>query len=104
MSRRHIISGSSKPKEIISHGEIVWGLFEVESDYKPANKPRQRPQYIIIECAIRWRVRDHKIIEHQAFFDTASLLVQQGELPILRVRDATLGVEGVLGRDRVRPC
>jgi ketosteroid isomerase-like protein len=70
-----------KPKEIISHGEIVWGLFEVEADYKPANKPKQRPRYVIFECAIRWRVRDNKIIEHQAFFDTASLLDQQGELP-----------------------
>jgi ketosteroid isomerase-like protein len=70
-----------KPKEIISHGEIVWGLFEVEADYKPSNKPRQRPKYVIFECAIRWRVRDNKIIEHQAFFDTAALLDQQGEFP-----------------------
>jgi len=70
-----------KPKEIISHGEIVWGLFEVEADYRPPNKPRQRPKYVIFECAIRWRVRDNKIIEHQAFFDTAALLDQQGELP-----------------------
>jgi len=70
-----------KPKEIISHGEIVWGLFDVEADYKPADKPRQRPKYVFFECALRWRVRDNKIIEHQAFFDTASLLAQQGELP-----------------------
>jgi hypothetical protein len=29
--------------------------------------------------AIRWRLKDGKIIEHQGFFDTASLLIQQGQ-------------------------
>jgi hypothetical protein len=70
-----------KPKEITSLGEIVWGLFEVEADYMPINKPRQQPKYIIFECAIRWHARNNKIIEHKAFFDTDTLLIQRGELP-----------------------
>ena len=32
------------------------------------------------EFAVRWRLKDGKIIEHQAFWDTASLLIQQGAL------------------------
>jgi hypothetical protein len=60
---------------------MVRGQFEVEADYKPINKTRQRPKYIIFECAIRWRVRNNNVIEHKAFFDPDSLLVQQGKLP-----------------------
>jgi ketosteroid isomerase-like protein len=32
---------------------------------------------IKLDMAIRWRIKDGKIIEHQAFFDTAHLVVQQ---------------------------
>jgi EAL domain-containing protein (putative c-di-GMP-specific phosphodiesterase class I) len=45
-------------------------------DPKGANEPKRN---IALEMAIRWRLKDSKIIEHQAFFDTASLLVQQGK-------------------------
>jgi hypothetical protein len=30
---------------------------------------------------MRWKLRDGKIVEHQAFFDTASMLIQQGAIP-----------------------
>ena len=53
-----------RPREIVAAGDVVWGLFDVE-----------------LEVAIRWRLKDEKIIEHQAFFDTASLLIQQGHPP-----------------------
>ncbi len=66
-----------QPKEIISSGETVWGHFDVGLYYEPkdADQPKR---HITLEMAIRWRLKDGKIIEHQGFFDTASLLVQQG--------------------------
>jgi hypothetical protein len=66
------------PKEIVSSGDVVWGLFDVEGGYQPQGKGiRKRVKF---ECAIRWRIENRKIVEHQSFFDTASLLVQQGEV------------------------
>ena len=72
---------SFKPREIIAKGDVVWGLFDVEADfeYRGGNS---RPKPVKLDIAIRWQLKDGKIIEHQAFFDTASLLVQRGELPI----------------------
>lgn len=66
-----------EPKEIVTTGDVVWGIFSVEADYKPRGKPTQRPLPVKFECAIRWRIHDGKIVEHQSFFDTASLLIQQ---------------------------
>ena len=72
---------SFKPREIIAKDDVVWGLFDVEADFEfRSGKPSQRP--VRLDIAIRWRIKDGKIIEHQAFFDTASLLRQRGELPI----------------------
>jgi ketosteroid isomerase-like protein len=69
-----------RPREIMSSGEIVWGLFEIEADYREAGRNSPSPKPVKFECAIRWRVRESKIIEHQAFFDTAALLFQLGQL------------------------
>ena len=72
---------SFKPREIIAKGDVVWGLFDVEADFEFQNgKPGPKPAKL--DIAIRWRLKDGKIIEHQAFFDTASLLMQRGELGI----------------------
>ena len=69
------------PREIVAKGDVVWGLFEVEADFEfHSGKPGPKP--IKLDIAIRWRLKDGKIIEHQAFFDTASLLIQRGELEI----------------------
>jgi ketosteroid isomerase-like protein len=70
------------PREILVAGDVVWGLLDVEADYDakgmdPVGKPEQR-KTVELEMAIRWRLKDGKIIEHQTFFDTASLLIQQG--------------------------
>ena len=81
---------SFKPREIVAKGDVVWGLFEVEADFEfESGKPGQglkqrsdRPEIrpVKLDIAIRWRLKDGKIIEHQAFFDTASLLLQRGAL------------------------
>jgi ketosteroid isomerase-like protein len=65
-------------KEIISKGEIVWGLFDSHGSYIPAGGRTRKS--IILETAFRWRIRDGKIVEAQTFFDTAALLAQQGQL------------------------
>ena len=72
---------SFNPREIIAKGDVVWGLFEVEADSEYRNG-KFGPKPGKLDIAIRWRLKDGKIIEHQAFFDTASLLEQRGELPI----------------------
>ena len=67
-------------REIISSGEIVWGLFDVTGSYlQPGGRERDRKS-IKFESAFRWRIRDGKILEAQTFFDTAGLLAQQGAL------------------------
>jgi ketosteroid isomerase-like protein len=65
-----------KAKEIISSGEVVWGLFDVAGSYAPVDGGP--PKVLNLEMAFRWRVRDGKILEAQTFFDTARLLVQTG--------------------------
>jgi ketosteroid isomerase-like protein len=65
-------------KEIISRGEIVWGLFDTDGAYIPTGGSDEDRKPIHFETAFRWRIRDGKILEAQSFFDTAALLVQQG--------------------------
>jgi ketosteroid isomerase-like protein len=67
-------------KEIISKGDIVWGLFDTYGSYIPSGSRERKA--INFETAFRWRVRDGKVVEVQTFFDTAALLAQQGQIPI----------------------
>ena len=75
-----------RPREIVASGNVVWGLFDVELDYDTARGmdavgKSEQCRSVELEVAIRWRLKDGKIIEHQSFFDTASLLIQQGHPP-----------------------
>lgn len=65
-----------KPIEIVAQGDIVWGLFDAEVKYQPVGNELIYPLQQL-DIAIRWRIKDGKIIEHQAFFDTAALLEQR---------------------------
>ena len=65
-------------KEIVSSGDVVWGIFQITSTYAPVNNPNAVRKPVNWEMAMRWRVRNGKIVDAQAFFDTAGLLVQQG--------------------------
>jgi ketosteroid isomerase-like protein len=65
-----------KPKIVTAKGDQVWGLFEVEALHQPNSR------YVRSDIAIRWTVKDGKITEHQGFFDTAGVLMQQGDLLI----------------------
>jgi ketosteroid isomerase-like protein len=66
------------PKEIISKGNVVWGLFEVAGDFQPNGGSTGEARPFQFECAIRWRLLDNKIVEHQTFFDTDDLFRQLG--------------------------
>ena len=65
------------PKDITAKGDVVWGLFDVGLRYDPKGKTDQ-PRFVELEIALRWHLKDGKIIEHQAFFDTAWLATRQG--------------------------
>lgn len=74
-----------RPREILSSGDLVWGLFNVEGAFLPL--PSQHRDIVVpfhINCAIRWRMRNNKVIEHHSFFDTLSLLQQQANQTQLR--------------------
>jgi hypothetical protein len=66
-------------REIISSGEVAWGLFDVTCLYHPAKKRGLEDKLVRYEFALRLHVRDDKIREWHGFFDTLSLLYQQGE-------------------------
>jgi len=67
------------PKEILANDDVVWGLFDAALSFDP--KGQSVPSNSVnLDMAIHWRLKDGKIIEHQAFFDTAALLMQQGRL------------------------
>jgi len=68
-----------KPREITAAGDVVWGLFDVEVRYDAKGKSAEAKN-IALDIAIRWRLKDGKIIEHQAFLDTAYLMMQQMQL------------------------
>jgi ketosteroid isomerase-like protein len=62
-----------RPVEIVESGEIVWGIFDAVIEHLPTVRERRHAKTIAFQCAIRWRIRDDKILEHQAFFDTAAV-------------------------------
>jgi ketosteroid isomerase-like protein len=68
-----------EPKEIVAVGDVVWGHFEVVLSFDPKGSGVVS-RNVDLEMAIRWRLKDGKVIEHQSFFDTASLLIQQANL------------------------
>ena len=69
---------SSEPAvaAITAKGDQIWGLFEVEALHRTSGR------YVTTDIAIRWTVKDGKIIEHQGMFDTASVLMQQGDIAV----------------------
>ena len=65
-----------EPKTVTAEGDQVWGLFEIEALHLSTSK------YVKSDCAIHWTIRDGRIVEHQAIFDTAGVLLQQGVLTV----------------------
>lgn len=65
-----------EPVRIVAEGEEVWGLFEVQAVHQPSGR-RVRS-----DVSYRWTVKDGLITQRQCLFDTAAVLMQQGELPV----------------------
>jgi ketosteroid isomerase-like protein len=65
------------PKEVVGSGDVVWALCDVSVSYDAKGRGIE-PRLIELEMAVRWRLKDGKIIEHQAFLDTAHLAIAQG--------------------------
>jgi ketosteroid isomerase-like protein len=40
-------------------------------------------RYVRSDVSIRWTVKNGKITEHQGFFDTAGVLLQQGDIAVV---------------------
>lgn len=62
------------PRLVTAKGDQVWGLFDAEARHAPSGR------YVKSDIMVRWTVRDGRITEHQGLFDTAAVLLQQGEL------------------------
>ena len=63
-----------QPTAIVTQGDIVLGQFEVEAFHQRSGKT------VKTAMSIRWTVRRGMIMAHEGFFDTASVLLQQGDV------------------------
>lgn len=73
-SRYHFIR--LDPKSVAARDEQVWGVFAAEAQHRPSGR------YVKSDIAIHWTMQDGRIFRHQGFFDTAGVLLQQGELMV----------------------
>ena len=64
------------PRAVTAQGDRVWGLYEAEALHQPTGR------YVQFDIFFGWTVKDGHIVEHQCLFDTASVLIQQGELVV----------------------
>jgi len=64
------------PGILTARDDQVWSVFEAEALHQPSGK------YVQFDISIHWTVKDGKIAEHQCFFDTAGVLMQQGDLVV----------------------
>ena len=62
------------PKLVVAKGNVVWGQFEAQAVHRLTDR------LVNTDISIHWVVKDGLIVEHQGFFDTASVLMQQGDL------------------------
>jgi ketosteroid isomerase-like protein len=63
-----------EPRLILAQGDVVWGQIECEARHLRSGRT------VRYDLSMRWTVKDGKIVEHQGIFDTASVLMQQGDL------------------------
>ena len=63
-----------EPKVTLTQGEMVLGQFEVEAFHQRTSRT------VKCDISLRWTIRNGKIVEHHSFFDTAGVLLQQGDV------------------------
>lgn len=71
-SRYHFLR--LEPLSVFAKDDQVSGLFAAEAVHQPSGR------VVRTEVSYRWTVKDGLITQHQCLFDTASVLMQQGEL------------------------
>ena len=64
------------PRTVTAKGDEVWGMFDAEALHRSSGR------YAQFELSLHWRMKDGQIAEQLCFFDTASVLIQQGDLTI----------------------
>ncbi|HSS14200.1 MAG TPA: nuclear transport factor 2 family protein [Rhizomicrobium sp.] len=62
------------PRTVTAKGDEVWGMFDAEALHRSSGR------YAQFELSLHWRMKDGQIAEQLCFFDTASVLIQQGDL------------------------
>jgi ketosteroid isomerase-like protein len=62
------------PRTVTAKSEEVWGMFDAEALHRSSSR------YARFDISLHWRMQDGQIAEQQCFFDTASVLIQQGDL------------------------
>ena len=62
------------PRTVTAKGTEVWGMFDAEALHRSSGR------YVRFDISLYWRMKDGQIAEQQCFFDTASVLMQQGDL------------------------
>jgi ketosteroid isomerase-like protein len=64
------------PRTVTAKGAEVWGMFDAEALHRASGR------YVQFDISLYWRMKDGQIAEQQCFFDTASVLIQQGVLAV----------------------
>jgi ketosteroid isomerase-like protein len=64
------------PVIVSAAGDQVWGVFDAEALHQPSGR------HVRFDISMRWTVKGGKITDHQCFFDTAGVLMQQGDLTV----------------------
>jgi ketosteroid isomerase-like protein len=60
--------------ELVAEGEVVWMTANVDFTHR---KTGQRQRFPLVS---RWHIRDGKILSLTEYFDSASMLIQEGRL------------------------
>ena len=65
-----------RPLAVAAKDDEVWGVFDAEALHRPSGR------YVQSNISLYWRMQDGQIAEQQMFFDTAGVLMQQGDLAV----------------------
>ena len=65
-----------RPLTVTAKDDEVWGVFDAEALHRPSGR------YVQSNVSLHWRMQGGMIAEQQMFFDTAAVLMQQGDLEV----------------------
>jgi ketosteroid isomerase-like protein len=65
-----------RPLAVTAKDDEVWGVFDAEALHRSSGR------YVQSNISLYWRMQGGHIAEQQMFFDTAGMLMQQGDLVV----------------------